>query len=822
MIEIVDREAPLAQLRKSLEGTVAGQGRILFLSGEAGIGKTRLVQELEASLKDKDVLVLHGRCLSPLGSDPYFPILEALREYSKGKHDREKVRQPVPMSVLAASDNGSSSHNKTVPMGLLGIDEIFEKNAPVGSDVHDRIERLWRMDVGRERDRTFETISSTILGIAKDRPLLLFLDDVQWADSASLNLLVHIARYIKGHRVLIVCAYRPEEILDVAGKPHMVRESMRRVDNEKVSEKIALDGLKKGETRIFVSRLLEIKDIPDDLVEVLQDRTSGNPYFIEELVKGLVDQGIIVPKDNRWTTRSRLKDLALPNSIKDVITRRLSKVEPRAMKTLERAAVIGKEFALDVLEAVAESDEEELVDDLDLLVKSKILVEDTGRGRDGYKFTSTALRDAVYESISNVKRRMLHKRVAKAIEDIFGKGSTEVVYTLAHHYMMAKDPTNSVMYMARAGDLALRAFALEEAAKHYRSALEVLGNVEPTPEHQAQKASILLSEGIIHSTIGELDSALKELDEVQTISQKTGDAMFQARAYFWLGKVFEQRSDIPLANDQFQKAFDISKESSDLIGQSMAMQCIGMCHFRKGEYNKALEMIGFSDELAEKAKAIGELATNSTLKAGVYSELGDFVRSEEHYKKAEGLAKKDGDPYKIARIYNNWGDLRMREWRYTVALVILEKSLEPAKRSGNLRLSGYAYGNIGECLVYTGEEIKARPHIERAKAIFEKVDEKLMGSRMVMVEGVIHRKAKEWEKARECARKSIFVAEAINMPFAVGEYLMEFGITCREEGSLGEARQVFERAIGIFKEIGAGKFLERTEKELKAIDGPEE
>jgi len=819
MIELVDREAPLAQLRKSLEGTVAGQGRIVFLSGEAGIGKTRLVQELETDAKAKNVLVLHGRCLSPLGSDPYFPILEALREYSKGQPGQEKVRRSVPMSVLAAGDNGTASGGKAMSMGLLGIDDIFDKDK---SDVHSRIDRLWRIDVGRERDRTFETISSMILDIAKERPLLLFLDDAQWADSATLNLLVHISRSIKGHKALILCAYRIEEILDVEGKPHIVREAMRRIENEKASEKLGLEGLKKGETRLFLSRLLEIKDIPEDLVDVLQDRTSGNPYFIEELVKGLVEQGIIVPKDNRWTTRSRLKDLALPSSIKDVITRRLSRVDPRAMKTLERAAVIGKEFALDILESVGECEEEALVDDLDLLVKSKILVEDTGKGRDGYRFTSTALRDAVYEGISNVKRRMLHKRVAKAIEDLYGKGSTEVVYTLAHHYTMAKDPTNSVKYMARAGDLAFRAFALDEASKHYRSALEVLGKGELNPEQLAQKASLLLSLGLIHSTIGELDTALKEIDEVQVISDKSGDKTLMARAHYLLGKVHEQRTDIPAANLQFQTAFDIFKDLSDTVGQAMALQCIGLCYFRKGEYHKALELLERCNELAEKAKSIGELTTNTTLKAGVYSELGDFVRSEENYKKAEALAKQDGDPYKIARIYNNWGDLRMREWRYAEAMPILEKCLEPAKRSGNLRLSGYAYGNIGECIVYTGDPVKARPHIERAKAIFEKVDEKLMASRMIMVEGVIHRKAKEWEKARECARISISKAEAINMPFAVGEYLMEYGISLREEGAVPEARQVFERAIGIFKEIGAGKFLERTEQELKMVDGPTE
>ena len=180
---------------------------------------------------------------------------------------------------------------------------------------------------------------------------------------------------------------------------------------------------------------------------------------------------------------------------------------------------------------------------------------------------------------------------------------------------------------------------------------------------------------------------------------------------------------------------------------------------------------------------------------------------------------KDGDPYKIARIYNNWGDLRMREWRYAQALPILEKALEPCKRSGNLRISGFAYANIGECLVQIGDLDKARPHIEKAKAIFEKVNDKLMCSRMIMVEGVIHRRTKQWDKARECARQSISIAESINIPFAVGECLMEYGISLKQEGATTEARQVFERAVGIFKEIGAGKFLEKTELELKALGG---
>jgi tetratricopeptide (TPR) repeat protein len=361
---------------------------------------------------------------------------------------------------------------------------------------------------------------------------------------------------------------------------------------------------------------------------------------------------------------------------------------------------------------------------------------------------------------------------------------------------------------------------LDEAVRHYESAIEVFGD-KGDPEQMSQKASILLSLGIIHSTVGELDTALKEIDEVLALSKKCKDRTLEARAHFLRGKILEQRTDIQGAFDQFKMALDIFKQTPDVVGQAMAVQCLGMCHFRKGEYPQALEMLRRSQKLAEEGRSLAEMTTNATLVAGVLSEMGDVELSEENYKKAEELAVKDGDPYKIARIYNNWGDLRMREFRYEDAIPILKKALEPCKRSGNLRLSGFAYGNIGECLVHLGDLATARPNIERAKAIFERLDDKLQRSRMIMIEGVIYRKARQWDAARICARESISQAEAIKMPFTVGEYLLEFGITCKEQGELDEARLVFERAMGIFKEIGAAKFLEKTEEELRALDGKE-
>ena len=815
MIEMVDRQEPFTRLKEVLDEVISGHGRVVLISGEAGIGKTRLVQELEGSASGKGVMFLYGRCLSPIGSEPYLPFLEALRDYSR-KAPKEKKGGKTHPSEKGAAGNGETRDTRTMPMGLLGINDMFEGGGQEGG--HDatteRIERLWRTDVGRERDRMYETISSTLLGMARDRPLLLFLDDLQWADSGTLQLLVHISRHVAENRVLIVCAYRFEEVFELDGRPHPLSEVMSLMEHQRISERIPLEGFKKEDTKQMLFRLLETKDIPAELVETIHDRTNGNPYFIEEVVKSLIERGIIDPKDHRWTTKSRLKDITIPSTVRDVIALRLSKLDARAMKTLERASVIGKEFSIDVLRGVSDAREEDLVDDLDLLIRSRVIMEETKGMVEYYRFASTVIREVVYDAISNVKRRLLHRKTANAIEDLVGEDSDEMVYVLAQHYALANDPDKSTKYTVRAGNKAFKSMALKEADRFYRTALESLERAKRTPENLTLKEEVLLSEGKIHFTVGEHDLALKELGEVLELCSETSHLKSGALAYYWIGRTYENRTDLESARDYLQRALELFRACSDLSGQSMDLQFIAMYHLRKGEYQKGLDLIRESVELAEKANDLGEMVSSHTLEAMLCSELGDFDRSEKGYRKAEELALKEGDPGKLSRIYNNWGDLRMRQWRYADAIPILERSLEPGKMSGNLRMLGYCYCNIGECMVHIGETAKGRPHLERARAIFEKLDEKLMISRLVMVDGVAYRKAKDWAKAREYGLKSIAMAETMNIPFAVGEYLMEYGISCKDEGVSGEAKPVLERAAKIFKEIGAKKFLEKTEEEL--------
>jgi tetratricopeptide (TPR) repeat protein len=814
-IELVDRVEPLRQLKELLDSAAAGKGHIIFISGEAGIGKTRLAREMEHITQKKGATYLYGRCLSLTGSDPYLPFLDALRAYARstGGQDRQ--------DTIAQSAGGfeAGGMDGPMPVGLMGVSELFGQDGAEERGARDkgRMEALWRVDAGRERDRIYEAISSALLGIAAERPIVLFLDDFQWADSASLQLLMYLSHGVQDARALILCAYRFDEILDVDGKPHPLRDVLYRMQRERIFGLIPLEHLTRADTNEMLVRLLGTGELPDMFVDKIFDRTNGNPYFIEELVKDLVAKGHIETRDGGWTSRVDLDALRLPQSIRAIISEKLSRFDPKTQRTLEMAAILGLEFQLEVLQAVSDEKEEALVDQLDRLLKAKILREDSRGDQVVYRFTDNVVRSLLDEGLSTAKKRLLHRKAAAAMEKRYGQSPGEKVYALAHHFNLGGDQAKSLRYMHMAGSRAFKALALEEASGYFRTAVKATDGLERSAENLSLRMECLLSLANIHTTSGDIEGALKGLDEVISVAGETGNDRLLAIAYERKAFIALRRADLVTADALLEKALRIYTDLKDVEGQARTLCSIAMSSFRKSEHSKALEQLARAMELSKGIGDDDDYTTAVINMAGVHSELGDFDNSEKYYAQAETLARKLDDPSKLARLYNNWGDLRMRQWRYADSIPILEKGLEPVKRSGNTAIRAVIYANIGESLVHTGDSVKGMPYLEKARAIFERVGDALFTSRMVMVGGVVHRNAGEWDQARRMGLDSITMVEPLKMPLAVAEYTMEYGITLARAGDKDEARRVLERAAKIFSGVGAKEFLEKTNRELAAL-----
>jgi tetratricopeptide (TPR) repeat protein len=795
-VDFAGREDELARLRKLVERAIAGNGGIVFISGEAGSGKTRLVKELVEWARGKDLVFIQGRCLYQEGADPYLPFLDAFRDYFR-------TAQTAPP---ADGEERGTQSGEMLPLSLMGmgIEDTHGKGAA---------DRVRATDIGKERDKMYEEVSTALRRIAAGKPLLFFLDDLQWADSATIQLLVFVVRGLKGSRILIAAGYRPEELTEAHGRPHPLTDAFTKIRREAIVETIELKRLGLDDTRKLLMGLLGRKELPEGFAEKIHGQTDGNPYFIEELVKALTEQGVLDPSDPTGPLKKGWDEVTVPSSVKSVIDQRIARLDPDAAKVLEYSSVIGQEFTLDMLRGISEMKEEDLVDALDRLVRSQLVIEDSGGIK--LRFTHNMLREAVYGGISRSRKRILHRKVADAIEAAHQNKLEEQTFLLAHHYAAAGDLAKCAKYFLHAGRKALGSLALDEAGYFYRSALESLRKLEPSPENLSIEEEVLLALGSVDFNLGEWDRALAEFREVGELGKEWGNERITALSELRIGEIFEKRSEWKDASENYTAALEIFQRAGDEGGLARVYTAMGKVFWRRGEYAKALEHSGKGRALAEK---LGEksLAATATIDTGnVYFDLGEFEKSRKQHE--EGLAKATeiDDPLEMARAFNNLGNVEMKLEHYDQAIALFEKTAEAGYRSGNIRIVGFALSSIGECIGRKGNVEKAMDYLDQSMTIFEKLNERLMISSNLAARGIIYRNAENWEMARKSFQESIRVIEGLNMPFNMAERLLDFGIACRIQGARKQAHELIAKALRIYEELGAKNGIEKAQAELK-------
>jgi predicted ATPase len=812
--KLVGREAEFTHLKKLLDDALLGKGHMVFIAGEAGIGKTRLIEELVSYAQDMGVLFIQGRCLYREGTDPYLPFTDALREASSklAALDAEGEELPITFStgLGAAKDLG--------PMGVAALEEGAGDRADPPPQVLDIAGELRRIDIGRERDRMYETVSSMILEMARRRPILLFLDDLHWADNATLQLLGYVVRSIRTARVLLVAAYRPEELAPVRGQPHPLTEAMGRINREGISATLALRRLDLRETRHLLSIALNRTDFPEGFVETVFRQTEGNPYFLEEVMKSLADTGVINPRDSQWHQKVDMAAVSIPSSIRAAVTQRLSRLEPAAARTLQNASVLGQEFDFDVLCAISDLSEDDLVEALDRLIAAGLVFEDTTGERERYRFSYTMIREVAYENLSRTKRRLLHRKAAEAIERVHRGRLDEFIFPLAYHFSSAGDLPKSAGYFAEAGRKALKSFAPEEAARYFRRSLDALEKLEPNPRRLRLEEEVLVSLGNVLYTTGEWDEALEDFSEGIKLCEETGNEAVRALSHLRLGEIGEKRSEWAQAAENLARALGLYERIKDVSGQANVHRALMTMHWRQGDYQKALEEGTKGLLLLDKTGDKYITAMTVITLGAVYYDTGELAKSRQYYEEGLSLAQEVGDPLETARALASLGNLEMRDGRLDAALALLDRSIDAANSSGNIRQVGYALASAGECRARMGDLERAMEFLDRSITIFEKLDERVMIGSIMMLRGIIYRNNEEWEMARKCFTESTRIVADLNMPYVLGEHMLEFGITASMQGDRKEARRLLTQALHTFEAIGARKYIEKARSELARLD----
>ncbi len=798
--ELVNRWAEIDELKEHIKEALNGNGRFLLLKGEAGIGKTRIAYEFSKQCKNNDFKFLWGRCLYHESTDPYIPFIEALGDFIK--RDDEKTSRPEDTGYVGLGASAAASSSTEKPVSLVGLGSSPDE--PEGISISD------------EREVMFTKIMDLIKRLSDEQPLLLFFDDLQWIDESSSQLLHFLVRNIIDQRVIIMGAYRPEE-LKTHGERKPLEILLERTQDEGIVEIMEIDRLGFQPVTEMIRNKLQVSDLPESFLLTIYKETEGNPYYLVEILDSMVEEGVIDPYSYQWNPEQDLRDISIPSSIKDITSRRIERLDDTEKKVLMYAAVIGTEFNFEVLEKAIDMEVLQLLDTCEELENHRMISEKEDGDEEIYRFNHLQLRNTIYENMGKTRKRILNKQIGEAIEDYYDE-LEDHYYSLSRFFYEGKSYDKAYQYSMKAAEKALNTFAIETAIRYYNTALESLEKSKDIDDKDEKKKSILTQIGKLAYEISATKEAQDALHSLLDLSEELGDQKKKADAHRWIAHTQKDSGEFDVAQDNFKKALEIQKEIGDDKGAADSTRGLGYIFWREGRFEKAIELY---HDVIEKAKDLDEkhtLALTYIDIGNIYAQRGQNTKAIEYYERSISPLKEQNGYKNLSRAYNNMGDQYMKMGEWDNAIEHFQKTIETANKIGDKRYIGWGYFNGGEALARNGNLEKAAEYVDRAEKVMKPVREIIGLSSIYRVRSIINRMKGNYQEALSALDTSWDYLEDLDVPFAKAENKYELGRIYMEMDEIDKARKNFEHAKNIFKDLGASQYINKIKDHLSILD----
>jgi tetratricopeptide (TPR) repeat protein len=598
---IVGRQNELAQLRQYLDSALKGKGSTVLLSGEAGAGKTRILDEFLKIARKKNVTVLYGWCLSD-AAVPYFPFVEAFDSYSSSDEDEgAAVNQRTGLKSWLVETNQSEANQK------------LASSAP----------QVWK-------DQAFAAVTKELLFLTAKKPVILALEDIHWADSASLSLLHYLARQVSSERILILASFRSEE-LNAEGEGHRnpLSNLLLLMGREDLYREVKLSNLGVADVGRIAESMLS-GSVQPELVEKITADSGGNPLFIVESLRMLYQQGNLVKQNGQWLLCGDYS--GIPRKVKDVILRRLAGLKSAQRRILDFASVAGLKFDPELVTAAFSQDKVDVLCALDEIEKTTLLLH---CDRDCCSFVHAKFREMLYEEIPPLLKKEYHLRIAERIE-AENQGTEEFSASeLAFHYAQAGNEEKAVKYALEAGQDALAKWSNQEAIKHFTY---VLQTIRDDPEHFGEKAVALEGLGDAYAASNNFNQAAEKFEQLADNTRDVARLRALRKAMFAAFYKGDLQKLIALTQKAEENAAADRLESARVLDQKATIFGLQGQHVAALELEKeALKIFEEENSLPDAARCLIQSSffssTQGQLEKGIafalrslalYNELGDF------------------------------------------------------------------------------------------------------------------------------------------------------------------------------------------------------
>ncbi|MEA2602772.1 MAG: hypothetical protein QOF89_3764 [Acidobacteriota bacterium] len=796
----VGRRREMAVLAELRERAAAGEGQVVGIAAEAGSGKSRLVYEFRRRLWDRPILHLAGRCLSYTSGVPYVPILYMLRNaWEVGETDDAAT---VTDKVAAGLRRAEMEVTEALPylLYLLGVRAGTEAIAELSPQAL--------------HARTFRLLRQMILNESRRRLVVLEIEDLHWVDRTSEEFLSLLVEGLFAAHVLLIGTYRS------GYRPPWIEKSY--------ATQISLSRLTDAESEAVVRAVLRRAELPDKLVDEVRGKAEGNPFFLEELARSLLEH----------------PGVSVPDTIQGVLMARIDRLPDDHKRLLQTASVLGREFPLNLLTSVWEQTGD-LTSLLSDLKRWEFLYEEPTAEEPRYLFKHALTQEAVYQTLLSARRQTLHGGAGRAFESLFAGRLEDVYDSLAYHYSEAGVPEKAVSYLALLAEKAARGYAHAEAAKALR---EALSHAERLPDSERDRRSLELVDQLASSLLPltSFSETLGVLSRHQGALDRLGDPSLTGRYHFWMAHTYSYLGDqieaesnarraisaarqagdtltegqawYVLGRDAFwsgrfsegieygRQAVALLKRSADRWWQGQAYWVAGFHHYVLGRFEDALEMMACAHEIWE---ALRDPRLDPSWSTGYFhASLGDWDLGIEECK---GGLQRARDPLNTAAALGFLGYAYLEKGDLPRAIEALEGSVEQLRQAGMLQLYGWFSAFLAEAQLLSGLPVpRAEETAQEALSASESSNFPYGVGLAQRALGRIARKGSEREAAESWLRKALESFLSIQAPFEVARTRLDLALLAgagSEEAAsqLGEARR-------LFAELRLPRYVEKAER----------
>lgn len=764
-VPLVGREEACRHLSEALSETRAGRGQVVLISGEPGIGKSRLMEEFAQDLTDR-VRVLAAAARTGEHLLPYQPVAELFRSIPDW-HRLTSGVQPVWLAEAA-------------------------RVLPELSDIHPDLPPPLPVEPDEARGRLLEALCRMMLGLAaRSGPILICLDDLHWADSATFDWLVCLVKrmgsYRTGHPVLILGTYR------TAGRDALeeLRHNLLRLG---ILSEFRLGGLDASAVLKIVQHLTGPRPGSAALSRRLHRATGGNPFFLLETLRVLLEGGQLSGD------LTSLEKMPLPDTVKQVVEARLRQLRRPTRQILEAGAILGTTFDFDLVRRTAGRGEIEAVDALDEAVARQLLVERPH----AYRFQHALIRQTVITSLGPVRAHLLHRRAARALERV----RPQPVARIARHFDRGGNPQRALHYYVRAAEQARELFAWQEAGRIQSRMLELLDRLDPDcveSEFLALRGQVLSSRAHIRFLQGRLEDRDADLASLAALAESSDDDELRLRTVLHRVRYLNLGGRYRDAIARGEEGLGIARRLEDPVAQSRLLAHVGFAHYFLGQPQPALDALESAIDLSGVEMDPGMRGRISHILGYVHYHLSDYGRALDYQQEAHACSREIGDHNRTAWSLMDVGFLQLKLGRFDKARDYLSDSLALARRIAARPAEAYALTLLGDWALYHGSYATALDRYQESLVMQVEVGSK---HGIVAAEdgaGFAFYHLGDLDRARQTLRQALEHAREIGHQRHVALALIRLSLVELAAGSPSVAQDLLTEALTVGRESGCAE-----------------